>query len=107
MNGREDNEETRGEAAGLGGDGGPGRADVDTGPDERDADLLDDGDDVESCPECGGEVYVDSERCPDCGHWLTSGEGSHIREDAEGAPWQAWVIVIAVVALILLFVFGR
>ena len=42
-----------------------------------DEDLEDDDlSETLPCPECGAEVYEDSERCPHCGHYITTGSGS-------------------------------
>jgi hypothetical protein len=45
------------------------------GPDEADADLLDDDGETptEACPLCGAEVYAHADRCPECGQFIIPG----------------------------------
>lgn len=74
---------------------------VDSGPDDRDADLFDEGDGLAACPECGAELYVDAERCEECGVWLTA---EH-RRGGERPTWKAWVIALALLAFVLLLIF--
>lgn len=33
-------------------------------------DVEDDGGDVLPCPECGCDVYDDTDQCPHCGQWI-------------------------------------
>lgn len=79
---------------------------VDDGPDHHDADLFDASDDVEACPHCGAEVYIDAEKCPACDQWITTEREEDFRPDTGGAPWYVWIIVVAVVALFILLITG-
>lgn len=79
---------------------------VDDGPDDRDADLFDESDDVEACPHCGAEVYIDAEKCPECDNWITSEKHDDYRSEEGGAPWYAWVIVVGLVVLFILLITG-
>ncbi|MBS3734136.1 MAG: hypothetical protein KGY99_04345 [Phycisphaerae bacterium] len=71
------------------------------GPDEIDADLLDNEAASETlrCPSCGAEIYADSERCPYCGCYLTV--DARTRSGATGWLWALFAVA-AMVALILL-----
>jgi hypothetical protein len=44
----------------------------DDGSDEEDWSLADEDSPTVLCPECGGEVYEESDHCPECGHFLES-----------------------------------
>ena len=44
------------------------------GPDPSDLDRAN-RDDLQTCPECGAEVYADADRCPSCGHWVLENDG--------------------------------
>jgi hypothetical protein len=69
--------------------------------DELDDDQAIDEDDLDEetsetrpCPECGAEIYEDSERCPACGAYVTF----------DSRPWSgkpAWWIVLGLVAALL------
>ena len=55
----------------------------DSNPWDSDDDLSDDydwlsDDDAEliDCPQCGAEIYEDSQRCPVCGDWIVPDTGS-------------------------------
>lgn len=64
---------------------------------EYDAQAEDDSPDLRPCPECGAEIYEDSEQCPICGNYITFGSLG---------PWSGrplwWIILgaVGVVALI-------
>lgn len=78
-----------------------GEVEVDGGPDDRDADLFDEGDGLAACPACGAELYIDAEKCEECGEWLSA---EH-RRSAGGPTWKAWVIALALLGLILYLMF--
>ena len=48
--------------------------------DEFEDEQLDD-DDLDSCPNCGVEIYAEAPRCPECGHWI-------LDDDRPERPWQ-------------------
>lgn len=60
----------------------------------------DEDDELIECPECGKQIYVESEQCPACGHYSPD-------EPAGASLWQGhswwWVLlgVLGVVAVIL------
>ena len=62
--------------------------------DDEDADL----DGVVPCPECGADVYDDSDHCPACGHSLTD-EDRHGLGD--GRPSRG----VRIVAIVMIVVF--
>lgn len=70
------------------------------GPDELDADLLEENDsDTQPCPHCGADIYADAERCNVCGEWILRRGGNH--------PHRLWYILLAlagVIAFVLLYV---
>jgi hypothetical protein len=59
-------------------------------------DDLDDDDVYVPCPNCGAEIFDDSEQCPNCGHYITHST----------SPWAgrspAWILlaVLGIVAVI-------
>ncbi|MFW6132371.1 MAG: hypothetical protein ACOC8F_00635 [Planctomycetota bacterium] len=68
------------------------------GPDETDADLMDDeASETVPCPACGAEIYADAERCPLCGQYVTAGR----RPRRSGWLW-AVAGLAAVAALLVL-----
>jgi len=62
------------------------------GPDEHDADLLDDGEDVIDCPHCEREVYAYAEQCPHCRMWLLAGDRAVQGMDRSKYRWWRWVV---------------
>lgn len=46
------------------------------------------------CPECGGEVYEESEHCPQCGYFLES-SSSH---PLSGKP--GWFVILGLLGLL-------
>ena len=77
---------------------------VDPGPDDFDADLLDDGEDGGHCPHCGRLIYTDTEQCPHCRTWLTLGDKTAMT-DRRARIHRRWLVVIIlalVAALVLL-----
>lgn len=77
---------------------------TDPGPDEHDADLMDEGsDDQIACPHCGAAVWADAEQCPSCGMWLTEAE----RDDAArgGRRWwkRTWPYVVGLMVVLLVW----
>ncbi len=46
---------------------------LDEGPDETDADLMDDDlAGLVPCPSCGLDISEFAQRCPHCGDWIVS-----------------------------------
>ena len=57
------------------------------------------------CPECGGEIYDDSDHCPACGHWLTEADHRELGTDARpsrGVRFVAIVMIMIFLATLLL-----
>ena len=77
----------------------------DEGPDDADADLFGPGADVMDCPRCGHEIYAEAERCPSCGVWLTM-KHPPIKGEHGGHRWQAVVVALMVLLMILFIVAG-
>jgi ribosomal protein L37E len=77
----------------------PQREEIDEGPSEEDLARLDSP--TRTCPECGREVFDDSEVCYHCGHHFSAGERS--------VPWLqlgvALVIVLVFVGIYILRLF--
>ncbi len=72
------------------------------GPDDADADLLDDdAADTRPCPGCGADIYADAERCPACGEYLTASGGS--RAAWASRPWWWVLLALAGIAAFVLF----
>jgi len=71
------------------------------GPDEADADLLDDADDTATieCPHCGAEIYEDAQRCPHCGQYVFS--DADLDLPAHRSPSWAYVLLLAALAALL------
>ncbi len=74
------------------------------GPDEGDADLFDEMDDVIDCPKCGAEIYAYSEKCPKCGVWLAMRERSvkGIGKGGRGRMFSRWLLAVVAVVCVLL-----
>ncbi len=76
--------------------------DIDTGPDETDADLLDDGRiELVRCPHCGEPVAEDTPQCPHCKQWITN----QPRSAFTAGPWW-WVVLAALGAVGFLLLYG-
>ena len=54
------------------------------------ADIERFGDDSKACPECGSDVYDQTEMCPSCGY---------VFEEPSGAQ-KRWVVVVAAVVIV-------
>ncbi len=57
----------------------------------------DDGDDetdVVACPNCGADVYAESDRCPSCGDYVTHGS-SHALSGKPG-----WYVILALAGIV-------
>lgn len=67
----------------------------DDGPTAADIERF--GDVTQTCPECGKEVFDDTDICYHCGH--------AIRKDPASARTPRWVIVVIII-IVLTFVFG-
>lgn len=68
--------------------------------DDYDSDVReeDDSNDVLPCPECGAEIYEDSQQCPVCGNYITfTGNGPF-----SGRP--LWWIVLGLAGVVALIV---
>lgn len=63
--------------------------------DNEDADL----DGVVPCPECGGDVYDDSDHCPACGHWLTDEDRRSL-----GDGWPSRGVRVVAIVMIVVFI---
>lgn len=77
---------------------------------EEEDELADE--DIGQCPECGNDVYADSESCPVCGHWFTDADQSRMwRAVSENESLSvmggivfaffAFVVLLAVVGALL------
>lgn len=74
----------------------PGREiDDDEYPDEDD--LDDEISETLPCPECGAEVYEDSDRCPACGAYITQLTATGVGR----LPW--WAVLGLLAALLAAF----
>ena len=75
------------------------------GPDDHDADLFDDLEDVIDCPACGHEIYAYAEKCPACGVWL---QMKH-RQPKDTRPTRnaiwPWVVGLMILLILLLWFF--
>lgn len=78
----------------------------DEGPDDADADLFGPGADVMDCPRCGHEIYAEADQCPSCGVWLTMKHPPIKGEHGGGHRWQAVVVTLMVLLMILFIVAG-
>lgn len=58
-------------------------------PDEP---VEDENNDTFPCPNCGAEVYEDSEQCPTCGEYVTD-HGSPL------AGWPVWWLLLGLAGL--------
>jgi hypothetical protein len=59
-----------------------------------DDDWSDEASPTIPCPECGADVYEESEHCPACGHFLLP-DSSH--------PWlakPAWFVILGLVGIL-------
>lgn len=73
-------------------------------PDEFDdlpseEDIARFGDVTQTCPECGKEVFDDTEICYHCGHALSTAAGS-----AKSGKWVVATVVVIVAAFVLVAV---
>ena len=72
-------------------------------PDEDDLDDDDSESSVFPCPQCGEEIYEDSDRCPYCGEYILS---SHAYSTMSH-PWKGrnvvWIILGLLGALSVAF----
>ncbi len=65
--------------------------------DEEDLEEYADDEQTYPCPECGREIYDDSERCPHCGHYISEEDSPPSR--------PAWWIVLGVLLCLLVIGF--
>ena len=73
---------------------------IDEGPDENDADLLNE-DHIEliGCPHCGAMISEYAQQCPTCKDWIISG-GSE--SSLSGRP--LWWVILAVAGIIMFII---
>ncbi len=65
--------------------------------DEYDDYDEDDSSELRPCPECGAEIYEDSQQCPVCGNYITFGSSGAF----SGRPvWWILLGLAGIVALI-------
>lgn len=66
----------------------------------QESDLIDDDEsETLACPECGEEVYEDTEQCPECGQYITP----KVKESRlENAIWTTAAILVLVACLIFI-----
>ena len=71
---------------------------IDEGPDENDADLLDE-DRIEliPCPHCGAMISEYAQQCPTCGDWILSDNS----ESPLSRKRPLWWILLAVGGIIM------
>lgn len=62
-------------------------------PDENEWPESEDDSPTVPCPECGGEVYEESDHCPACGHFLESSSTHPLL----GKP--AWFVILGLLGL--------
>jgi hypothetical protein len=71
---------------------------IDEGPDENDADLLDeDRIELVPCPHCGAMISEYAQQCPTCGDWIISGDS----ESPLSGKRPLWWIILAVAGIIM------
>jgi predicted RNA-binding Zn-ribbon protein involved in translation (DUF1610 family) len=46
-----------------------------------------------ACPDCGAEVYEESERCPSCGEWI-------LRTHSPWSGHSTWWVVLGVAGVV-------
>lgn len=78
------------------------------GPDDRDADLLDDDGQTEviACPACGADVYAEADRCPRCGEWITSEAIGRAGPGRGRSRWWPWVVAALIALIVIVWVLG-
>lgn len=60
-------------------------------PDDFDDDVLE----MLHCPECGEDIYEDSEQCPHCGMYVKPGGSTSA---LSGKPW--WFVLLAILGIV-------
>ena len=68
--------------------------------DDDDEFAEDDNVETVPCPECGAEVYEESERCPACGNYIVHSTTAHSHNVWSGRPW--WWTVLGILGVLLL-----
>lgn len=62
---------------------------------------------VFDCPNCGNEVWEDSESCPSCGYWITDAEREAGWRDGSASgrirTIGLWVLGLATIGMLLLW----
>lgn len=66
-------------------------------------DLLDDDDDVVSCPACHRDVHELADRCPHCGEYITLGNQPWAFQSPSRQRFIKWALLLMLAALLLPF----
>lgn len=75
--------------------------DIYEGPDQADADLLDeDSIELVRCPNCGAMISEFAQQCPKCKRWLTSQPGGMF---AGKSLWWIAIAVLGILMFVLLY----
>lgn len=69
------------------------------GPDDADADLMEEANIGTRCPNCREVIWDEAEQCPRCRHWITPSDRDR-NHSAGGGRWR-FVLVLVVILLIL------
>ena len=57
-------------------------------------------DDFQSCPECGADIYADSEQCPICHNYITWSHSGWSGRSKSSRAWGTWAAIAALVAIL-------
>ena len=71
--------------------------------DDEAHDLTAESETVE-CPECGADVYEDTERCPVCGNYIVHSSSGYLWNDRP--TW--WIVIgfLGILAVVVALAFG-
>ena len=69
----------------------------DEGPDDADADLMEDGTVGVRCPNCREIIWDEAEQCPHCRHWIAPSD----RERGVSGGGGLWRIILVVIVILL------
>lgn len=75
------------------------------GPDDHDADLFSDLEDVMDCPSCNAEIYAYAEQCPECGVWLTMRHREVKGHRGESSSSVRTIIIVLIILSMLAWIF--
>ncbi|MAE65136.1 MAG: hypothetical protein CMJ18_12770 [Phycisphaeraceae bacterium] len=68
----------------------------------------DTSEDLVVCPECGSEIYGDTDHCPQCGHWMTRDERRRVMvwspRHGRAMKLVAFLLLLVILGFILLAV---